>query len=180
MHARRPFGIALIELVACLAVLAILALIGARALRHGLEAARASNARAHLLSSLQLAATRAGVTGRHAVLCPSANGTTCLASVEWSGGWIVFSDVDEDGHADAGERQLDRVAPLGGQVRLRSTAGRTRVTFQGNSGNAGSNLTFTLCDGRGPAKARSLVLSNRGRLREAPASAAAAAVTCPP
>jgi type IV fimbrial biogenesis protein FimT len=65
-------------------------------------------------------------------------------------------------------------------VRLRSSAGRTRVTFQGNGGNAGSNLTFTLCDGRGPAKARALVLSNSGRLRDAPADADAAAATCPP
>jgi multidrug efflux system membrane fusion protein len=75
----------------------------------------------------------------------------------------------------AGERVVTE-----GQVRLRSTTGRTRVVYQGNGGNAGSNLTFTLCDGRGPAQARSLVISNAGRVRDAPAMAEAAAATCAP
>jgi type IV fimbrial biogenesis protein FimT len=46
--------------------------------------------------------------------------------------------------------------------------------FQPNGGNAGSNVTFTLCDGRGAAQARSLVMANDGRLRATPAGAAAA------
>ena len=50
-------------------------------------------------------------------------------------------------------------------MHLRSTAGRTRLVFQPNGGNAGSNVTFTLCDGRGAATATTLVLANDGRLR---------------
>ena len=173
-------GITLVELLVALAVLAIVVGMAGRALAHGLEAARASDARASLLTSLQLAANRAGVTGAHAVVCPSADGESCRSTVDWSGGWIAFLDLAEAGARVAGVRRLDQVPPLAGHVRLRTTAGRVRVTFQGNGGNAGSNLTFTLCDGRGPAQARSLVLANSGRLRDAPASAAAAASTCPP
>jgi type IV fimbrial biogenesis protein FimT len=61
---------------------------------------------------------------------------------------------------------------------LHSTIGRTRIVFQGNGGNAGSNVTFTLCDGRGVTHARALILNNLGRLREASASAAEIASTC--
>jgi type IV fimbrial biogenesis protein FimT len=167
------------ELMVGLGLVAALALVASAAVGSGLEAARAASAHADLVGSLALAATRAGAIGRHAVVCPSRDGATCTGTEDWSPGWIVFLDADEDGLADAGEQRLRRVPALAGQVRLRSSAGRTRVTFQGNGGNAGSNLTFTLCDGRGPAKARALVLSNSGRWREAPADAAAAAATCP-
>ena len=173
-------GFTLIELVVGAGIALALLLVATAAIGGGLEAARAGGARTDLLGSLALAASRAGITGTHAVVCPSSDGATCSGSVDWSPGWIVFLDIDQDGAAEAGERQLQRVPPLPGQVRLRTSTGRTRVTFQGNGGNAGSNVTFTLCDGRGPAKARSLVISNSGRLRDAPAGAAAAALTCPP
>jgi type IV fimbrial biogenesis protein FimT len=180
MHPRPCYGFTLMELVVTLGIAASLGLVATAAIGGGLEAARSGAARTDLLGSLALAAARAGTTGRHAVVCPSTDGATCTGAVDWSPGWIVFLDADADGAADPGETRLQQVPALPGRVRLRTSTGRTRVTFQGNGGNAGSNLTFTLCDGRGPAKARLLVLSNSGRLRDAPADAAAAAATCPP
>jgi type IV fimbrial biogenesis protein FimT len=180
MHPRPCYGFTLMELVVTLGIATTFLLVATAAIGGGLEAARAGAARTELVGSLALAAMRAGVTGRHAVLCPSRDGATCTGAVDWSPGWIVFLDADADGLSDPGEHLLRRVPALAGEVRLRTSAGRTHVTFQGNGGNAGSNLTFTLCDGRGPAKARVLVLSNSGRLREAPADAEAAAATCPP
>ena len=59
-------------------------------------------------------------------------------------------------------------------MHLRTTVGRTRLVFQPNGGNAGSNVTFTLCDGRGAAQATTLVLANDGRLRSGTPSTAAA------
>jgi type IV fimbrial biogenesis protein FimT len=53
--------------------------------------------------------------------------------------------------------------------------------FQPNGGNAGSNATFTLCDGRGAARASTVVLANDGRLRRGrPTPAAARACLAPP
>jgi type IV fimbrial biogenesis protein FimT len=173
-------GYTLLELVAALAIALVLLGVAASAVGHGLEAARAGDARTHLLASLARAGSRAGITGTRAVVCSSTDGTSCSGTIDWSTGWIAFLDADADGEHDAGEQHLDAVAVLPGRVRLRSTVGRTRITFQGNGGNAGSNVTFTLCDGRGPARARSLVISNTGNLRDAPASAADAAATCAP
>ena len=77
------------------------------------------------------------------------------------------------------ERVL-RVEPaLAGRVRLHSTVGRTRIVFQGNGGNVGSNATFTLCDGRGPARARALIMGNAGTLRDGVATQANLDATCP-
>ena len=179
MRLRRNRGFTLQELLVAVAIGLVLLLVAVRAVGGALESARSQDTRARLLASMTLASSRAALTGRHAVVCPSIDGRNCAPSVDWSGGWIVFLDADEDGESDAGERRLDHAEALAGRVRLRSSTGRRSVTFQGNGGNAGSNLTFTLCDGRGPAQARSLVLANSGRLRDAPASAEAAAATCP-
>ena len=60
-------------------------------------------------------------------------------------------------------------------MRLQGNIGRPRIVYQPNGGNAGANITFTLCDRRGPKDALALILSNGGRLRsDRPAPAAAA------
>jgi type IV fimbrial biogenesis protein FimT len=173
-------GLTLIELLIAVAVVATLAAVAAPAFSGGLEAGRASDARASLLASLMTAANKAAITGSHGVLCPSRDGETCLDSADWSAGWLVFLDSNGSRDLEGGERLLRIQPALAGKVRLRSTVGRTRIVFQGNGGNAGSNATFTLCDGRGPKRARALIMSNAGGLRDGEATAANLAATCPP
>jgi type IV fimbrial biogenesis protein FimT len=144
----------------------------------GLEAARSSDARARLLSSLTTASGRAALTGVHGVLCPSNDGLSCLDTPDWSTGWVVFLDSNASRELEGGERVLGIQPALAGRVHLRSTAGRTRIVFQGNGGNAGSNVTFTLCDGRGPSRARALIMSNTGGLRDGAATSANLIATC--
>ena len=172
-------GLTLIELMIVMAIAAMLLGVAVPAFSGGLEAARSLEARSSLLSSLQSAASRAALTGVHGVLCPSLDGTACADSADWSAGWLVFMDLNASRELEGGERILHIQPPLSGKVHLRSTAGRTRIVFQGNGGNAGSNVTFTLCDGRGPARARALIMSNTGGLRDGAATAANLAATCP-
>ena len=174
----RQRGVTLIELMIALAVIGVLFGVAVPAFSSGLEAARASAARAGLLASLMTAATRASITGAHGVLCPSHDGENCLDSPDWTGGWLVFLDSNGSRELEGGERILRVQAPLAGKVHLRSTVGRTRIVFQGNGGNAGSNVTFTLCDGRGPARARALIMSNTGGLRDGAPSATGIVATC--
>jgi type IV fimbrial biogenesis protein FimT len=175
----RTLGFTLMELLIALAIAGILLGVALPAFSGVLEAGRAQDARAALFNSFVAAVNRATLTGTHAVLCPSHDGLTCLDSADWSGGWIAFLDRDGDREHGADERVIQRKEALAGKVRLRSTEGRKRVVFQPNGGNAGSNVTFTLCDGRGPAKAQALVLSNFGRLRDGTPTQAALDATCP-
>ena len=175
-HARR--GYTLVELAVALAIVAIALSVAIPAFSHGRESARALATEARLLQSLQRTLERAAFTGKRAVMCPSADGAHCASSPDWSHGWIGF--LDDDGNREHTELEtlILTEAALPGDVRLRSTLGRTRLVFQGNGGNPGSNVTFTLCDGRGARHARSLVLANDGRLHHATPIAASVAATC--
>lgn len=138
------------------------------------EAARAAEARTLLQSTLDVAMRHAMVTGSEVVMCPGDDGG-CRDSFDWSAGWVAWADVDGDRRRDPGEPVLRGEPALAGQVHLRSTPGRRRLVLRPHGGAAaGTNATFTLCDGRGVAKAVALVLASSGRLRAARPTPAAA------
>jgi len=173
-------GVTLIELLIATCVVAILAGVAMPAFSGALEASHSSSARAALLAGYLAAVDGATSTGSHAVLCPSIDGSSCLGNPDWSNGWIVFLDGDGDYQHQAGEAIIAQHGALAGKVRLHSTIGRIKIVIQPSGGNAGSNVTYTLCDGRGAAMAESLVLSNRGLLHAGTPTAEAIAATCAP
>jgi len=61
---------------------------------------------------------------------------------------------------------------------LISSKGRTRIRFQPSGGNAGSNVTFTFCDGRGARAATAYAMANSGRLHETTPKPANVAEAC--
>lgn len=168
-------GFTLLEAMVALALAAILLAIALPAFGAVMAAARSAQARAALLATVVDSVRHAGTTGVEVVVCPQAAGGGCADSWDWSGGWSAFADLDGDRVHDAHEPQVTAHPALSPKVRLQTTTGRRRLVFQPSGGNAGSNVTFTLCDSRGVERATSLILSNPGRLREAPASAQAAA-----
>jgi type IV fimbrial biogenesis protein FimT len=173
-------GWTLIELVVAMTIAAVVFGMAARTFSGALESARAASARGDLLQSLLLAGNRAAIAGNRAVLCPSRDAESCSDDTDWSGGWLVFMDPNANRELDPGERVVRLQAALPGRVHLRSTEGRTRIVFQGTGSSAGSNATFTLCDGRGPARAVSLVMANNGRLRDGVPDPDAVALACGP
>jgi type IV fimbrial biogenesis protein FimT len=175
LRRRRAAGVTLLELMIVVAAIATLAAVAVPRYTAAREAARSGAAHQAMLASLMAASAHAASTGADVVVCPGiAHG--CKATHDWSGGWVVFADLDGDRTHDAFETMVKRVPALGGNARLRSTAGRTRLVFQPNGSAAGSNVTFTLCDGRGPQRATGLVMNNTGHWRAtAPEPAAAEA-----
>ena len=167
-------GFTLMEMLIVVAIVAILATLVIPGVTAAIQAARASAARTALLESVTLAVRRSSMAGVHVVACPG-DSSGCRDGIDWSNGWVVFDDGNADRAPQPGERTLHAQAALADGVHLRSTVGRTRLVFQASGGNAGSNVTFTLCDKRGAAHATTLVLTNDGRLRGSKPTAAAAA-----
>ena len=137
------------------------------------EATRSGAAQQALAASVLLAASRAASGGRKSSSAPACRrravaGSTGIADGSPSPTPTAIASTTP------GNRCCSTSAPLGGTVRLRSTIGRTRLVFQPNGGSAGTNMTFTLCDGRGTSHATALVLNNTGRLRSATPDAGAA------
>lgn len=166
-------GFTLIEALIALAVTAILACIAIPAFGSAAAAAHAASAQGALLGSLTGSISHAAITGSEVVLCPGDAGG-CRDTMDWSGGWVAWADIDGNRARSPNETLLHAQPALGNKVHLRTTAGRKRLVFQPNGGNVGSNVTFTLCDGRGADKAVTLVLANDGRLRTGKPTEAAA------
>jgi type IV fimbrial biogenesis protein FimT len=170
---QRNRGFTLLEALIVLAVASILACVAVPALRNASAEAHAAAAKAAFVETWLAAVNHAALTGAEVVVCPGST-AGCTDGIDWSQGWIAYADLDGDRLRDPTETMLRTSGALGGGVRLHSTAGRTRLVFQPNGGNAGSNVTFTLCDGRGPTAATTLVMSNGGRLRQGTPTAEAA------
>jgi type IV fimbrial biogenesis protein FimT len=158
-------GLTLIELLFAMAMVAIALVLATSALSATAHAARTSSGTASLYTTFLRARTAAISSNADIILCPSVDGTRCSVGDHWESGWIGFvaSDGSTERMADAPIVLRQEALPKG--VHVVTTSGRTRLRFQGlGGGNAGSNATFTFCDGRGPRKSTAYALSNNGNL----------------
>lgn len=156
----------MIELIIALAVLGALLILALPAVTNAVAETHASSVRTALYDSVVAGGNHATITSTETVVCASSEGQRCSGSMDWSGGWIVFGDRNGDRERGEQEIMVRKQPALTNDMRLRSTSGRTRLVFQALGSNAGSNATFTLCDGRGAAEATTVVLANSGRIRQ--------------
>ncbi|GHA76244.1 GspH/FimT family pseudopilin [Cognatilysobacter bugurensis] len=172
------YGFSLFDLLVAVAITAVLLGIALPAWSAARARVHSVNARAAIAMSLHDSMRHATVTGSEVVLCPSSIGSSCTPGTNWSLGWIAFIDSDGNRLPGSSEPVIRVETALQGNVELFSTAGRKHLVFQPNGSNAGSNVTFTLCDGRGPRHAATLVLANGGQIRtDIPSTHAAARCT---
>ena len=101
--AKRMSGVTIVELMITVALVAILMAIGVPSYKYVTNANRLAAEVNGLLGDMQFARGEAIKEGRPVVICSSTDGATCANSTSWKNGWIVFSDVNANGSADAGE-----------------------------------------------------------------------------
>jgi type IV fimbrial biogenesis protein FimT len=154
MRPSHDTGATFLELLFGLAIVAVLAGMAAPGL---LASARATAVRAaayDLMAGLQQARAHSILESRPGVLCPS-DGAACLGANVSARAWMSFLEVGGD------RRQLRR-HPLPEGVTVR--ASRTPLRFSPDA-LAASPSTLTICDERGIAAARAIVISQSGRAR---------------
>lgn len=163
---RRNFnGFSLYELLMTLALAALLLAIG-------LPSFSSLRARSHqaveinaLFHAFHLARKQSIMRRKVVSLCPSLDGESCLASKDWSAGWIMFENTDRDSppHVDPGE-----IIVLAHDVAdsVRIIANRQGFALRATFKRA-TNGTFVFCDVRNRAAAKGLIVSYTGRPRAA-------------
>lgn len=166
-------GVTLIELLVAMSVLSILLAVGVPSFSQFTANTRLNSYANILFSHLSLARSEAIKRNTHVAICKSADGLTCAGAGDWSQGWIVFADLDNNASIGGGE-----------QVIATASALSTGFSFSGN-GNVSDYIsydgqgvpklisggfqsgTITLCPAA-PAAAgngRNVILSSSGRAR---------------
>ena len=162
--AAQRFGFSLIELLFTLTLAAIALIIAVPVFSEFGQRQRMDAAVTDLHNHLMLARNEAIYRNVQIVACPGDAIDGCLDTTDWSDGWLVFSDLNEDRSLQAGE-SVHRSEPGLELLAISSSNGRTSLRFMPNGSAPGSNVSISFCDRRGPEKARKLVISNSGRIR---------------
>lgn len=173
LRCRLQRGFSLIEQVMVLAIIGILTGIALPSLHQLLSRNRLQVAQSDFFTALQHARSTAATSGKRSLFCPSVDGRQCSNDDHWQHGWLLGDDTDGD-HQPDGQPSYVRAAYASG-IRIVSSSGRRDVRFRADGSAGGSNLTLLFCEPGRDSPVLSVVVSNAGRVRGAPATAAQAA-----
>jgi type IV fimbrial biogenesis protein FimT len=158
-------GTTLVEQLVVAAIIGISALLALPGLAGLVADAKRTAAINDWVVTVQLARSEAIKRRVPIAVCPSRDGSSCSAALEdWSQGWILFANDDQDTPPvlDHGETLLAQ----GGPPKAGQTLRVNRAAFAFKPfGMRSTNGSFVVCDQRGPAQARAVVVSPTGRPR---------------
>ncbi|WP_446830268.1 GspH/FimT family protein [Candidatus Foliamicus sp.] len=169
-------GFTLMEILVALAVATVAALLAQPTIATGMLNVQRSTTINGLIRSLHLARRSAAERGKATIVCASSDGRQCSSAENWDSGWIVHDDA----HPAA------PYAPTPGSILYRSRVGaglaisanRTQFVFRPFRGRS-TNGTLIVCDRRGSAEARAVIVNNIGRPRAARTTAGGETLVCP-
>jgi len=162
-------GFTLLELMVTVAMAAIVLTTGVPGFQTIVKNNRLTTATNGLVGALGLARSEAVKRGVRITVCKSADGAACISTGDWSQGWIVFTDLDNDGvydPADSPPETLLRVQDaMNGSLTMvgnANVANRISYVASGRSMQLG---TVAVCDDRSGNVGKSIVINRTGRVR---------------
>lgn len=161
-------GHTLTELMAILGIAAVLAAAAVPLFSTLLLDSRMNAAVATSMHAVNLARQVSATRGETIRLCGSADQRECTGAVDWSTGLLLKDD-------EAGFRQSIGIATGQGAARLHSN--RAILSFEAGTGFA-TPATLVVCDRRGAAAARAVIVSRTGRPRASLRDASDRALSC--
>jgi len=158
-------GFTLIELIFTLAIASILLSLSMPSFADLVDRNKISAEVSQLRGSLQLGRKAAITQSKKVTLCPTINGEQC--SQDWSDGYMVFIDDNEDRQLDPNEELLLQSKIGDANIKLRWCAFGVRSSFQWHQTGITNhqNGTFQYCYTNKPELSRGLFISKAGRIR---------------
>jgi len=157
-------GTTVIELMVTLCIAAILLTVAAPALESFSNRQRMKAAVSALHNDLLAARSQAVYRNAVVTACPGAPDSGCTGASDWTGGWIVFEDINGDRQRQQSEFLLRHGQPFEA-IEIHAPASRQEIRFFPDGSTPGSNGSISLCGRGGPDGAKKLVISNIGRIR---------------
>jgi type IV fimbrial biogenesis protein FimT len=174
---RKPRGFGLPECLTVVFLALLLLLLGVPTFRELAQDVRLSSAVNSLVHGIHVARHEAAHRHVPVVLCRSGDGRRCTPEAGPASGWLVFvnRDGDQPPQVDPGETILQVMPGFpGGRI----SANRPAFIFR-PYGRRSVNGTLVLCDVRGEAAARLVIVSYSGRPRSILARDHEEKFTCP-
>ena len=160
---QRERGYSLYELLITFMLTALVITLGLPSFSGTVARSRISTEINALFHATHLARKESVMRRQVVSICPSSDGLDCEPSLDWSNGWLMFAnhDRDEPPRVDADEPVLHmhRVPDT-----VKITANRRGFTLRATQKRA-TNGTFVVCDRKGRAPPKALVISYTGRPR---------------
>ena len=103
---RQAHGVTLLEMLMVMTIVGILLAVGIPSYQYVTNSNRIAAEVNGLVGDLQFARSEAIKEGLPVTVCVSTDGATCVAGLgntAWNTGWIVYSDLNNNGAPDAGE-----------------------------------------------------------------------------
>ncbi|MEO8999877.1 MAG: GspH/FimT family pseudopilin [Rhodanobacter sp.] len=166
---RQQHGTTLIEQIMVLAIIAALTGMAVPPMRKLLSRNQLQVAQTDFIAALQHTRETAITSGKRTLFCPTRDGSSCNNGTRWDNGWLLGHDANGDNQPDNGPLYTSH--GYNGKLIISSTAGRHIVRFHPDGSASGSNITLLFCQPSSAEHALSVVVSNSGRVRGAPASA---------
>jgi type IV fimbrial biogenesis protein FimT len=102
----------------------------------------------------------------HHVLCPSNGGERCTNTTNWSHGYILYEDANQNRSRDQNEPLQAAHQPMHDRrIEIESTEHRRYVVYRGDGRPSGHDLTLTICDTDNRIPPKAVIVNNLGRLR---------------
>ena len=177
----RQKGYTLIELLTTLGVATVLISVALPGMQSFRMNSRQSGEINELISTMHLARNTAITTNTRVTVCASSGGDNCEA-VSWDKGWIAFVDRDSDQNVDDDETIIRSGSGASG-VTISSGQYSDYLVYRPN-GRVMKDATnqnsgqFTICDDRGAAHAKAIMLDLSGRPRVADKDSAGVSISC--
>lgn len=175
-------GLTFIELLVALSITTILLTLAVPSFEAMLRESRLSSSVNTYVASLLWARSEATKRNSRVTICKSADAASCTTSGDWSQGWLIFHDVNNNVQVDDGETVLNIQAAIPNSLVLKGNSPVANYVSYTSIGSAQFTSgafqagTLTLCRASASSgEARRIVISATGR----PRVEKAIVTTCP-